>query len=169
MKAQNRLLELAHYNLWCDRRLYKACAEIPKETLHEDLKLYFRSIFGILNHNAIVAELWYSRIKGKPFARAHIHEEVGIGLVELAEVCERMDKVLCDYIKNTTKEKLAKVVEYQSTEGKKHAMDRESILFHLFNHQTHHRGQITAALESLGYDFEPLDYIAYLYEESRQG
>ena len=40
-------------------------------------------------------------------------------------------------------------------------------LLHVFNHGTHHRGQITAALTSMGYHCPEIDLVNMLVEENQ--
>ena len=42
-------------------------------------------------------------------------------------------------------------------------------LAHVFNHGTHHRGQITAAVTAIGHEAPELDLVFMLQAESRAG
>jgi uncharacterized damage-inducible protein DinB len=46
-----------------------------------------------------------------------------------------------------------------------HTTRRDHILITLFNHQTHHRGQVHAMLTQQGIDPPPLDVIYFLEEQ----
>ena len=41
----------------------------------------------------------------------------------------------------------------------------DQLLAHLFNHQTHHRGQLTTLLDQMGYDYGVTDLLAMLLHE----
>ncbi len=55
-----------------------------------------------------------------------------------------------------------KNLEYQNTKGLSQSTPIFSVLTHLFNHQTHHRGQITTLLFQNGIDPGITDLIYYL-------
>lgn len=59
-------------------------------------------------------------------------------------------------------EPLPSRIQYQTTDG--HPMDvpLAPVLAHIFNHATHHRGQITAAAERLGLTVQELDIPYFL-------
>ena len=42
-------------------------------------------------------------------------------------------------------------------------------LLHVFNHATHHRGQITAAISMLGFEYAPLDLPYLIFSEMELG
>ncbi|TNF76236.1 MAG: damage-inducible protein DinB, partial [Bacteroidetes bacterium] len=50
---------------------------------------------------------------------------------------------------------------YENTEGRSFSNTLQDILFHIVNHSTHHRGQITMDFRKNGMDPPLLDYILY--------
>ena len=52
---------------------------------------------------------------------------------------------------------LAGLCSYTTTKGKPFEQRRSDILAHLFNHQTHHRGQVTTLLSQMGLDIGSTD------------
>jgi uncharacterized damage-inducible protein DinB len=53
--------------------------------------------------------------------------------------------------------------------GTRYAHPLAPALLHLFNHETHHRGQITTLLSQLGIDPGVTDVIAYYRERGKYG
>jgi len=49
--------------------------------------------------------------------------------------------------------------------GEKHQQPLGALLQHLFNHQTHHRGQVTTMLFQAGVDPEATDSLVMMMEE----
>ena len=50
---------------------------------------------------------------------------------------------------------------YKDTKGESQSTPLGQILAHLFNHQTHHRGQVHALIKEAGAEPPPLDLIYY--------
>jgi len=66
----------ARYNAWANRRLYDACARLPREEYYRDRKAFFGSLHGTLNHLLLADRIWLGRIKGKPIAVRGLDEEL---------------------------------------------------------------------------------------------
>jgi uncharacterized damage-inducible protein DinB len=69
---------------------------------------------------------------------------------DLREAREVEDKRLMDYAATVKPEQLEDVFEYVNTRGEEKALPLGVVLTHVFNHQTHHRGQATHILRQLG-------------------
>jgi uncharacterized damage-inducible protein DinB len=59
------------------------------------------------------------------------------------------------------------VLSYTTMRGQPATLPFAATLAHVFNHGTHHRGQITAALTALGRPSPELDLVYCLQEEAR--
>ena len=62
---------------------------------------------------------------------------------------------------------MAGSVSYRRMGGEAVTLPFAPTLLHVFNHGTHHRGQITAALTALGHACPELDLVLMLQAESR--
>jgi uncharacterized damage-inducible protein DinB len=51
------------------------------------------------------------------------------------------------------------------TTGQKRVLAMPAALLHVFNHATHHRGQITAAISMLGFEYQSLDLPLLIFSE----
>jgi uncharacterized damage-inducible protein DinB len=51
------------------------------------------------------------------------------------------------------------------TTGQARTLPMSGALLHVFNHATHHRGQITAAISMLGFEYAPLDLAFLMFSE----
>jgi uncharacterized damage-inducible protein DinB len=158
-----QLRSFADYNAWATARVYDAVAGLPAgEAERPRAGAFFHSILGTLNHLLVVDRIWMGRIEGDPPARIVLDETVSEDLAELralqrAEV-ERI-RAFCGGLDETA---LSRVVQYSSGDGRAFADPLGRLLAHLFNHQTHHRGQLHALLLEAGAKPPPLDYLYYL-------
>jgi uncharacterized damage-inducible protein DinB len=69
-----------------------------------------------------------------------------------------------DLMKGTEEKNLFIPVEYKDTDGTPRKRTRSTLYTHVFNHATHHRGQVSAALQQMGVPYPELDLTAFLPE-----
>ena len=63
--------------------------------------------------------------------------------------------------------RFAGTLDYTTTRGIAQSLPFAPTLGHVFNHATHHRGQITAAITAMGYPCPEIDWVWMLQAESR--
>ncbi|WP_445115560.1 DinB family protein [Acinetobacter sp. WZC-1] len=165
---RNHLLLLAQYNHWATDRLNQQLKDIPADDFHRDAGLFFKSIAGTLNHLLLGEHyIWYSRFKaGTSLALALdtvIHTEQQALLNELQQKSVHWISLL-DQLDPTT---LDGQLTYTAVTGKQLTLPYAATLIHVFNHGTHHRGQVTAALTMMGYPCPELDLVRMLAEQSK--
>jgi uncharacterized damage-inducible protein DinB len=148
---------LAQYNRWMNQRFYAVCADIPDDTRRKDLGAYFRSIHGTLNHLLYGDRSWLGRFIGQPF-NAAIGEELYADFDELRRERDITDQQLIAWTGQLTPEWLAQPFTYTSKVDKKTFTQPSWLLvIHMFNHQTHHRGQLTTLFNQLGHKYGSTD------------
>ena len=86
---------------------------------------------------------------------------------ELATARRAMDSRMEDWARDVTEEWLAETMSYVSVnDGKTRILPRWVLVTHMFNHGTHHRGQLTTLMKQLG--IEPgvtdLPWLPALYD-----
>ena len=155
----------AAYNAWANRRLYDAVAALPADAVRAARPAaYFGSILGTLNHVLVADRLWLDRIEGRP-PRGYrldtvLHEDPG----ELREAREAEDARIEALVADLDDGDLERTVAYTNFRGQAFADPLGRLLAHVFNHQTHHRGQAHALVKDAGAEPPPLDYIYFLRE-----
>lgn len=162
MDTKARLISLAEYNIWGNAIIFRALEAIPEEILKQDRGVYFVSLFGTLNHLLFAQKLWLHRLIGTPKPKG-ITERFAETLGGLKAINSELQGQLLEFVKKVDKEGLRQEITFTSVpEGHTYVFTVENILFHLFNHQTQHKGQLTALIEQAGYNFEPIDYLLYV-------
>ena len=63
-------------------------------------------------------------------------------------------------------EKFGHDLHYKTSAGQEMSLPYAATLLHVFNHGTHHRGQVTAALTSMGYPCPEMDMVYMLIEKN---
>ncbi|MGQ0546063.1 MAG: DinB family protein [Betaproteobacteria bacterium] len=144
---------MAPYNRWMNERLYECCAKIPDTERKRDVGAFFKSIHGTLNHLLLGDRIWMGRFTGKPFAATSLAQELHAGFDALRAEREALDGAIIAWPCILTDERLANDLEYTSVVNPKPR--RYPLWFavqHFFNHQTHHRGQLTTLLSQRSID-----------------
>jgi uncharacterized damage-inducible protein DinB len=157
---------MAEYNQWMNQKLYAICAEIPDEKRKENLGAFFKSIHGILEHILYGDRAWMGRFTGQPFA-GKLGQELYSNFDELRQQRELLDRQIIAWSKTLSPEWLNQTFEYTSNvDGKTYVLPTWVLVTHMFNHQTHHRGQLTTLLSQLGYDpgITDLPWLPSLYD-----
>ncbi|MFN0253768.1 MAG: DinB family protein [Kofleriaceae bacterium] len=161
---------LARYNRWMNDKLYALVATLPDDERKRDLGAFFTSIHGTLNHLLIADRIWLARFTGAEipdgFMAPGIHsldQDLCADFDELRRERTHTDGELSAWVDQLTDAKLAENLVF-IRRGKKQESPLWWSVVHVFNHQTHHRGQITTLLTQLGHDIGVTDLIAMLRE-----
>lgn len=151
---------LARYNQWMNNKLYAACDSVSDAARKESRRLFFRSIHGTLNHILLADKIWLERFTGEPFEVSGLDQELFADFEDLRAARVDTDHFIVEWAGGLTEAELGGALHYRSISkpGDK-SCDMSIAVTHLFNHQTHHRGQVTAALSQLGVDYGVTDLI----------
>ncbi len=140
----------AAYNAWANARLYDAATALTDFERKRDLKAYFKSLHGTLNHILVADRIWLHRITGEGEAPKSLDDELFADFASLRAAREAEDTRICEFVSSLGEADLERTVEYVNTRGEAKALELSVILAHLFNHQTHHRGHSATLLRQLG-------------------
>ncbi len=143
----------AGYNAAMNHQVYAAAAALEDDARRQDRGAFWRSIHGTLSHVLWADQMWMHRFDG--------WDRPGVGLAE-------SDRYMMDFAGMTA----ARVAADARLEAWATALDpawlggdetwfsgavqaemtrpRALLLMHMFNHQTHHRGQAHAMLTAAG-------------------
>jgi uncharacterized damage-inducible protein DinB len=158
------LRRMARYNAWANRRLYAACAELSEVAHHELRRAFFGSIHGTLNHLLITDWIWLARIEGKPNPQLRrLDDRPFATLAELEQARLAEDARMIELVDGCAEGDLARAVRYrQITASGEFTTPLHLCWLHLFNHQTHHRGQVHDQLSQTEVAPPALDLMIYL-------
>ena len=157
MNAEHARL-LARYNAWMNDKLYAACAALSDEERKRDRGAFFRSIHGTLNHLLLADLVWMGRFQGQPFAFRSLDQELCTTFDELRARRTELDERIQRWAAGLTDSALEAKLQFTSAITKRtHEPVLWKIVAHVFNHQTHHRGQLTALLSQVRVDYGVTD------------
>ena len=131
----------ARYNRWANQQLYQAAGKLTAEALAQDRGAYFKSVLGTLNHLLVADRVWMGRLDGVNQGVLRLDEILHADLGELREAREKEDQRIISRVFGLEEEQLAASLNYQISSGAPQTQPLHQVLSHLFNHQTHHRGQ----------------------------
>ena len=117
---------------------------------------------GTLNHLLVADRIWMRRFTGEGEAPSRLDAVLAEAFGDLRAAREREDARIVAYVAGLSEATLAGRFRYRTIVN---PADVEQplapALIHLFNHQTHHRGQVHALLAGLGHDAPSLDLILF--------
>ena len=153
-------INMAAYNGWMNRRLYGLCAALTDEERKRDRRAFFHSIHGTLNHLLLADKVWLGRFVGEPFAARSLDQELYSDFAQLRSERERTDQRIADWVAGLSEADLGADLRYTSLmQPAPRSCPLWIALAHFFNHQTHHRGQLTTLLNQAGVDCGVTDLI----------
>ena len=160
----DRLSTSAAYNRWANARLYAAVGTLSDAAYRADRGAFFGSIRNTLNHVLVADRIWLKRLTGAGDAPERLdtilHDDFkGLEVARAAE-----DDQIAVFVAGLDAADLERSFTYQNTAGKSFRQEVVPVLMHVFNHQTHHRGQVHAMLTGLGEAAPALDLIFYIRE-----
>lgn len=167
MRLADSYVVLARYNRWMNEKLYAVAVELADADRKRDQGAFFGSLHGTLNHLLFGDRIWLRRFgvddagELRTGSAAYGHDLYD-DFAELRRERVKTDLVFDRWAKSLTDEALAAPLRYSNQSGKSFEHPLHYAAQHLFNHQTHHRGQVTTLLMQLGRDPGVTDMIALL-------
>jgi uncharacterized damage-inducible protein DinB len=142
---------LAAYQRQMNRQFYAACAQLGEAELKQDHGAFFKSIFGTLNHMLLTDRLWLGGFIGDPISFGTLYDELYDNFDEQRAERELTDAAIKAWVETLTVEALKEPF----SDGLQ--LPLWITVTHFFNHQTHHRGQLSALLSQCGVDYGATD------------
>lgn len=166
-------------------KLYDAAATLSPADLVADKGAFFGSILGTMNHLVLGDTLWLQRFallanSNNAGAESHPTPHPALASVsqlpkpktlnailftDLAALRQRrmlLDAAISSWVAALTDDDLAQNMLYTNMLGTPQCKHMGSLLLHFFNHQTHHRGQVTTLLTQAGVDIGVTDLVALI-------
>jgi uncharacterized damage-inducible protein DinB len=152
---------MARYNAWANTRIYTMAAALPDESYRREVGVFFKSLHGTLNHLLVADRIWMRRLTGEGTHPDQLNAVLFEDLASLHSARTAEDQRLVDYIERLSEADFENELRYQTMNGTPRRQPVREVLAHLFNHQTHHRGQAHAVLTLVGVaEPESLDLLA---------
>lgn len=163
---RDHLATMARYDLWATTRVLDAADALPDEDYRRDTGVFFRSVHRTLNHLLVAGGLiWWPRFADGVSPRLALDAEVETDRARLRQRLLDASRAWQPFIAGLSDERLLGRLDYHRLDGTPVSLPFAATLAHVFNHGTHHRGQVSAALTVLGRPAPVLDLVPMLAEE----
>ena len=148
------------YNQQMNRQFYDACAQLTDTERKRDRGAFFQSIHRTLEHLLFGDLAWLGRFWEHPLTEAAIGDPLHENFDELRQQREYWDEKIIDWTQTLTHDWLLADLRYDSQAyGRTRVLPRWILVVHMFNHQTHHRGQLSTLLSQSDRNFGVTDLL----------
>jgi len=156
----------ARYNRSVNQSILELVEPLKKEQVMMKTKAYYPSIFETLLHNFIADLNWLKRYRDAfkenkgldsnliSMDDKSLRKEFESDYKKFFQYRRQMDDVIIQFVNALDESKLDSVIKYKNYKGEVIEKEIWKTLLHLFNHQTHHRGQVSVLLDMVGVDHE---------------
>lgn len=152
--------DLAKYNSWMNEKIFECVSQLSEDDRKRDLGAFFKSIHGTLNHILVGDKIWMDRFTGISFSVQSLDQELHDEFDALRNDRIETDQSISLFVANLTPEKLSSKLRYTSiVNPEPRQYELWFAVAHFFNHQAHHRGQVTTLLSQSGIDAGVTDLI----------
>lgn len=156
---------MAGYGTWANQHLIAASRAISSDDYFLDRGAFFGSVHGTLNHIIVGDRIWFGRITGEDSGLTELGAQLFDTLDGVAAARESEDARIQHIIDDMDESDFIRTLTYETIVSPatiKTPMCQ--VLTHVFNHATHHRGQVHTLLSQAGIAPPSLDMIVYLRE-----
>ncbi|WP_372373733.1 DinB family protein [Vreelandella venusta] len=177
MGLKDHFAMLASYNQWMNSKVYEAAGQLSATDLAKDRGAFFGSILGTLNHILVADTIWLKRFATHPSCMVSLREVADLpkpttldqivfdDVGRLSEHRRWLDQRIIDWVAELSDGDLDVVLSYRNSKGIPANKRYSSLVLHFFNHQTHHRGQVSTLLSQAGVDIGVTDLMVQIPEE----
>jgi uncharacterized damage-inducible protein DinB len=168
MSLPNYFASLGRYHVWATHRLLTSnLSSLSDADWHRDCGLFFRSVHRTVNHLLVTDNIWYARFADGQSLRMPLDTELH---ADRAAVCDALAAAVTrwsPWLATLAAKRFDGELTYTRNNGEAVRIPFAPALGHAFNHATHHRGQVSAALTAMVQKGPELDWVYLLQQESR--
>lgn len=169
---------MAGYNRRLNQQIYSTAATLSDEERKKDRAAFFQSIHQTLNHLMVGDIVWLRRFRNHrdyykaldileefPIPKA-LNEVLFDSFSTLQSKREQLDEAIIQWLStDTNSNDFDDHLKYKNMLGTPSHRNFGEVLMHFFNHQTHHRGQVSTLLSQCGLDIGVTDFLIDVPDE----
>jgi len=147
------------YSAWASQRLVHALSNLTEAELLRDFQTSDRTALGTLVHAFAADRLWLARLRKVPSPPYSTEADYALSVLanDWPEVYRQWD----EWLATLTDSDLRGSLTYQDLRGNTWTQPIWKLLLHVVNHATHHRGQVSGFLRTMGHVPPALDLVAF--------
>ena len=161
----------AHYNQVMNQKINQAVERLTRAEIEADRGAYFGSVLGTLNHILVGDLIWLKRFAQHPSRHHALNfvretntpyslDQILYGnFVDFREHRALVDEHIITWCAQLRDTDLEYDLSYQNMRGKNRKSNMGLLMAHFFNHQTHHRGQLSTLLSQYSVDIGVTDFV----------
>jgi uncharacterized damage-inducible protein DinB len=176
--------QLALYNARMNQQICQSIAPLPHEKLWADRKAEFISILGTLNHIMVIDLMLLARLNQHPLhadgfatlkrladypTTTGIRQTLYHELADFIEARYALDQLISDFVAETSEADYEVSLSYQEVGSSADSTTLSApfylLMQDLFNHQTHHRGQLLTLLDQLDIKLKTTDFLVIIADD----
>jgi uncharacterized damage-inducible protein DinB len=153
----------AKYNKNVNQDIISILKTVPQKKLDRKFKTFFPTIYDLLFHILLSDINWMKRFKTLfgtyesvkmskmgSYDEAKLKEELKGDYEKLFGLRGKMDEEMGNFIDELKDDDYTRMLRYKNYKGEDTEKEMWKVLMQMFNHATHHRGQISGLLDMLG-------------------
>jgi uncharacterized damage-inducible protein DinB len=157
---------LYRYNSWATEQVLDAVSRLTQADFTRDLKSSYASIRDTLTHIVWSEWIWLQRWQGVSPTLVFSPQD----FQNVESLRQRFQTVAAErsvFLRDLTTDRLAQVIEYRNLKGEIWRYPLWQQLYHVVNHSTYHRGQVTTMMRQLGAAAVATDLLVYYDQGGR--
>ncbi|MHA1165757.1 MAG: DinB family protein [Alphaproteobacteria bacterium] len=153
--------QMSVYNRWMNDGIFGACDQLSDDDRKKNCGAFFKSIHGTFNHLLWADQIWMHRFAATPAPQSEgIPGSVSqyASYNDLKRERAAFDQVIDAWATDIDPGSLeGELTWYSGIAGREITKPRWLLITHMFNHQTHHRGQVHCLLTRFGVETPTTD------------
>ena len=180
---QSLFKKLANYNARMNQQICEAIEGLSNEVLWQDKGAEFTSLLGTMNHIMVIDLILLARLNTHPLhpngfdtlkrltdypATKGIRQQLYPSLPDFIKARQSLDVLISDFVHETVEADYCVALsceqsaDHNSANNPIVAQPFYLLMQDLFNHQTHHRGQLTTLLNQMDIRLKETDFLALI-------
>ena len=162
------LFALHDYNLWANRLLLESIAPLSHEDYVREMGGGWPSLRATLVHLAGATRAWAERLDGRDATALPTADDVPT-FADAAAMLNDADARISAFLATRTPERLTTPFSWKNLMKEEKTAPLWTVLRHVVNHASYHRGQAAAMLKRLGGKPLPTDLVRWAIERHAAG
>lgn len=147
--ARELIHELFEYTQWADQACLFASRTVSDREYYLDRGATHSSIHRTLVHIMACEWLWLQRWRGEPTVQIE-NDTLYPDRISLAQRWPLVHSAMIDFLDGQSPRSLMRTIEYVNSRGERMVGRLLSLMIHLTDHATYHRGQLNSMIRSGG-------------------
>lgn len=168
---------MSQYNQLLNQKVYQAAQQLGDQKINQDKSAFFGSIMGTLNHIYVGDVIWLKRFALHPQKYKNLqhlpelnnytalNQNITNNINILDKLRQELDQIIINWIQEIAPEDLDYNLQYLDTKDNPYCKNFGQLIQHFFNHQTHHRGQVSTLINQQGLDLGVTDLLMIIPEQ----